>query len=45
MKCKGFVMNLEEVRRVFMDNWLNDILGSVVSYQCLFHLLHVNIAC
>ena len=45
MKCKGFVINLEEVRRVYMDNWLNDIVGSIVSYQCLFYLLHVNIAC
>ena len=45
MKCKGFVINLEEVRRVCMDNWLNDIVGSIVSYQCLFYLLHVNIAC
>ena len=36
MKCKGFVIKLEEVRRVYMDNWLNDIVGSIVSYQCLF---------
>ena len=45
MKCKGFVINLEEVRRVYMDNWLKDIVGSIVAYQCLFYLLHVNIAC
>ena len=43
IKCKGFVINIEEVRRVFMDTGLM-IVGSVVSYQCLL-LLHVNLAC